>query len=1268
MRSARGTAFPFENADSLTIGEHGNDLVSAASSTLLDLGDLFHDHEFSGDFIDVNSTGLCNDLCHVRSASLGNGGLGGSGELLGVRCLVISEKEDRRLERLLEVVDRLVDSRIFGSPSTSGGSREQLNERGSGQMFLQEIYDIFCEDGRVHIIHSFHERNLQEPLFAAWFRLPGLSSSSTDATFCLDPDGAFKHSLERNGQEVSYSLKLLAAELSLGLLYLHERGIVHLDLQPANIIVTPSGHVQIGNFGCANVLPRLLPGIADLSDFGDKTTRSCLSFGSSVVSLMALVSEFGEREPLDAVDDLNDETTDLRTFGSMVLELEIPIKTTRYSAPELVERDEQERLIFDEKVDWWSMGLILHELGCGETSPDVEMQEEEIDFRDFTRQLMGEAADRLTGQAVHKHIYLTSDSTIWNKVMDLQHPPCPALDATIHQIAQEKEEFDSTSLYSLPSPFINDGDFDICKGIPQTTFRPTALDVDGWGTAFPFENADSLTIGEHGNDLVSAASSTLLDLGDLFHDHEFSGDFIDVNSTGLCNDLCHVRSASLGNGGLGGSGELLGVRCLVISEKEDRRLERLLEVVDRLVDSRIFGSPSTSGGSREQLNERGSGQMFLQEIYDIFCEDGKVHIIHVLVERYFQSFHERNLQEPLFAAWFCLPGLSSSSTDATFCLDPDGTFKHSLERNGQEVSYSLKLLAAELSLGLLYLHERGIVHLDLQPANIIVTPSGHVQIGNFGCANVLPRLLPGIADLSDFGDKTTRSYAVDDLNDETTDLRTFGSMVLELEIPIKTTRYSAPELVERDEQERLIFDEKVDWWSMGLILHELGCGETSPDVEMQEEEIDFRDFTRQLMGEAADRLTGQAVHKHIYLTSDSTIWNKVMDLQHPPCPALDATIHQIAQEKEEFDSTSLYSLPSPFINDGDFDICKGIPQTTFRPTALDVVLEDASAEDAYSDVQPFPSTASIVLDICDQSPQEQILPFTKHSFLQLGDLGLSADETSPIFVDNHMDEDEEDNESSIKIRAPSRQDVDSLCTSPLPPNRQCSADAEESVAMTLDEMVALSLLQPRADGDVILGHRTRMTVNLQRARIGIKRRVHKARIPFGLLVWSTGLAPNPLISAINDLKKNYKSLYTNDQLNVIMKDTNEPNEDVWAIGDAANVESAPLPATAQVASQKAKYLASKLNKLARDKECPKPFVFHNQGSLAYVGNWKAIYDRSSTLPEGEKDKFMSKETGRLAWLLWRSAYFTMTLSWRNKILVPTYWFLNWIFGRDLTRF
>ena len=126
-----------------------------------------------------------------------------------------------------------------------------------------------------------------------------------------------------------------------------------------------------------------------------------------------------------------------------------------------------------------------------------------------------------------------------------------------------------------------------------------------------------------------------------------------------------------------------------------------------------------------------------------------------------------------------------------------------------------------------------------------------------------------------------------------------------------------------------------------------------------------------------------------------------------------------------------------------------------------------------------------------------------------------------------------------------------------------------------------------------------------------------------MLVWSTGLAPNPLVQSLRGVKKDPKtskfvlfsrlssrgythllcfSIITDDHLNMIMED-GQANEDVWVIGDAGKIESAPLPATAQVASQKAKYLVKKLNRIVNDVEHNKPFEFHNQGSLAYIGNW-----------------------------------------------------------------
>ena len=119
-----------------------------------------------------------------------------------------------------------------------------------------------------------------------------------------------------------------------------------------------------------------------------------------------------------------------------------------------------------------------------------------------------------------------------------------------------------------------------------------------------------------------------------------------------------------------------------------------------------------------------------------------------------------------------------------------------------------------------------------------------------------------------------------------------------------------------------------------------------------------------------------------------------------------------------------------------------------------------------------------------------------------------------------------------------------------------------------------------------------------------------------------------------------------------MQDTTRPDPDVFVIGDAATIEHEPLPATAQVANQQAKYLARKLNRLVRDADMrkEKEFKFQNAGSLAYVGDWEAVFDRTQAAV-GPKNK----ETGKLAWLLWRSAYFTKTLSVRNKILVPVYW-------------
>jgi NADH dehydrogenase FAD-containing subunit len=199
----------------------------------------------------------------------------------------------------------------------------------------------------------------------------------------------------------------------------------------------------------------------------------------------------------------------------------------------------------------------------------------------------------------------------------------------------------------------------------------------------------------------------------------------------------------------------------------------------------------------------------------------------------------------------------------------------------------------------------------------------------------------------------------------------------------------------------------------------------------------------------------------------------------------------------------------------------------------------------------------------------------------------------------------------------------------------------------------------------------------------------EGEIGVGMVVWSTGLMKNPFISkslakpytipissAAVETPSDAKSwnisthprnggIMTNDRLRVIMQPSTQAKDgekvhgraiinDVYALGDCAIMENSAYPATAQVANQKARWLAKQLN---RDTIDINAFTYKDLGVMAYVGNWNAILRSSG-----------GDVSGRVAWLIWRGAYLAKSVSWRNRILIPTYWFVNWLFGRDISRF
>lgn len=118
-------------------------------------------------------------------------------------------------------------------------------------------------------------------------------------------------------------------------------------------------------------------------------------------------------------------------------------------------------------------------------------------------------------------------------------------------------------------------------------------------------------------------------------------------------------------------------------------------------------------------------------------------------------------------------------------------------------------------------------------------------------------------------------------------------------------------------------------------------------------------------------------------------------------------------------------------------------------------------------------------------------------------------------------------------------------------------------------------------------------------------------------------------------------------------------DNVYSIGDCAAHDEKPLAMLAQVANQQGIYLARCLN----HNDNTAIFEYRFMGAMASLGLFKAVAELGPNVPSSA-----SKLKGFSAFLLWRSAYWSMSVSITNKILIPMYWFKSFFFGRDVSKF
>ena len=121
----------------------------------------------------------------------------------------------------------------------------------------------------------------------------------------------------------------------------------------------------------------------------------------------------------------------------------------------------------------------------------------------------------------------------------------------------------------------------------------------------------------------------------------------------------------------------------------------------------------------------------------------------------------------------------------------DGKDLDWLMRHGEPISLARKLdIIADICDGLAYAHERGIIHRDVKPANVMLAPGGQIKILDFGLARVVS------SDL-------TRSNMM------------FGTM-----------EYMAPEQIRAE-----AVDHRADIFSVGALFYELISGRRAFQAE-----------------------------------------------------------------------------------------------------------------------------------------------------------------------------------------------------------------------------------------------------------------------------------------------------------------------------------------------------------------------------------------------------------------------------------------------------